>query len=460
MELSRQWKAYLAETLLMMCWIAGSYVFAAVTLSSISIHEGGLRPSVAFTALAVFQRLEATLSLVPGLFTDFYDAWISCDRLERFLASTERFDDTVDDDFVAFEDAFVDWPSEDQSPRHAKLHSLDFKFPKDALSIIAGPTGSGKSLLLSAIVGEADIISGTVRRPRSSFTSYEQGSEFPSTNWIIPNTMALVAQTPWIENATIRDNILFGLPLAESRYRRILESCALLQDLGTMEDGDMTEVGAHGIGLSGGQRSRLSLARALYSRAEVLVIDDVFSAVDTHVGRHILDHALTGEVAHQRAIILATHSLQLCLPKSTFVVMLNDGTAEFAGPSTDVPQRFFSKPIDDMSKGDDEGMTSAAMDEDSLTIAGIRKKTAFTLENSQSDLSAVSSDYSALIKTKVDKPNNEPKTLVQEEGREKGRVKLSVYRAYLATAGAWPWLHWLVVISLLLGCVSLVTMSL
>lgn len=99
-----------------------------------------------------------------------------------------------------------------------------------------------------------------------------------------------------------------------------------------MEDGDMTEVGAHGISLSGGQRIRLSLARALYCRAEILIIDDVFSAVDAHVARHLLDHALMGKLAEGRTQIIATHHVQICLSKADFAVCLNHGTAEYAGP--------------------------------------------------------------------------------------------------------------------------------
>ena len=465
-ELSWQWKAYLAETLLMMCWIAGSYLFAAITLSSISVYERGLTPSVAFTALAVFQRMEATLSLVPGLVTDFFDAWVSFDRLEKFLSSAERFDQTIDDDFIAFEDACLDWPSDDKSPRHAKLHSLHFKFPKNSFSIIAGPTGVGKSLLLSAIVSEADVLSGTVRRPKSCLVSHAPSNDFPSTNWIAPKVMALVAQTPSIENATIRDNILFGLPFAESRYMQVLRACALLQDLKIMEDGDMTEVGAHGVGLSGGQRSRLSLARALYSRAEILVIDDIFSAVDIHVGRHMLDHALTGELVEGRTCVLATHNLQLCLPKAAYLVLLMDGAVDYAGPSKEVPQRFHSISTQDMDKSDADETVTATNKRSPSAEAGVRKRTSFlsTSEGSQSesipaaDIIVGSSNSAVSTRIGIDKPNGTPKKLVQEEGRETGRVKLNVYKTYFGAASAWPWAYWLVVIGLLIGCVTLTLM--
>ena len=448
-----------------MCWIAGSYLFAAITLSSISIYEGGLRPSVAFTALAVFQRLELTLSLVPGLITDLSDAWVSFDRLDKFLSSPERVDNTIEDDVVAFEGASVDWPSEEEeSSRQSKLHGLTFKFPKQSLSIIVGPTGAGKSLLLSAIVGEADLLNGTIRRPKSSSVSHDHNSEFPRTDWIVPNTMALVAQTPWIENTTLRDNVLFGLPFAESRYMQVLQACALLQDLETMEDGDMTEIGLHGIGLSGGQRSRLSLARALYSRAEVLVIDDIFSAVDTHVARHILDNALAGDLVERRTCLLATHNLQLCLLKSTFIVMLDNGGVEYAGPSEEIPQQFYSTSTQTMDN-DDESQTSAAENMASLTTeAELRKGVSYssTSESDHSEshppaveLSAGSAVSAAWTKIGKQKTDSKRGRLIQEEGRETGRVKLNVYRAYFGAASAWPWIYWLVVTGLLIGCVFL-----
>src|SRR6185436_16738598 len=105
---------------------------------------------------------------------------------------------------------------------------------------------------------------------------------------------------PWIENASLKDNILFGLPLLPERYEAVLDACALKQDLEILEDGDQTEIGANGINLSGGQRWRVTLARALYSRAGILVMDDIFSAVDAHVGRWIFEKALTGELSDGR----------------------------------------------------------------------------------------------------------------------------------------------------------------
>src|SRR5947207_5604768 len=126
--------------------------------------------------------------------------------------------------------------------------------------------------------------------------------------------MAYVAQNPWIENATIKENILFGAPLDADRFQKVIRACALLPDLLMLPDGEETEIGDKGINLSGGQRWRVTLARALYSRAEILIMDDIFSAVDAHVGRHILEHALLGDLARGRTRILATHHIGLVLP--------------------------------------------------------------------------------------------------------------------------------------------------
>ncbi len=99
------------------------------------------------------------------------------------------------------------------------------------------------------------------------------------SDWILNSAIAFVAQIPWIENATIKDNVLFGLPFDMGRYKKVLYSCALEKDLEILPDGDQTDIGANGINLSGGQRWRVSFARALYSRAEILILDDVFRYV-------------------------------------------------------------------------------------------------------------------------------------------------------------------------------------
>jgi ABC-type transport system involved in cytochrome bd biosynthesis fused ATPase/permease subunit len=177
-----------------------------------------------------------------------------------------------------------------------------------------------------------DVLEGSIMAPRPPPVEQRFDSKATAADWIIPSAIAYVAQTPWIENASIKDNILFGLPFDEIRYNKVLKSCALAQDLELFDDGDMTEVGAQGISLSGGQKWRLTLARALYSRAGILILDDVFSALDAHVGKHIYDNALMGDLADGRTRVLATHHVSLCLPRAEYAVCLSAaGALEHAG---------------------------------------------------------------------------------------------------------------------------------
>lgn len=131
--------------------------------------------------------------------------------------------------------------------------------------------GSGKSSLLSALIGELHKLEGSVN------------------TW---GRIAYASQQAWVQNTTLRENILFGKEFDETRYNRVIEACSLTPDLKLLPAGDMTEIGEKGINLSGGQKQRVSLARCLYSDADLFLFDDSLSAVDAHVARHIFDQVL------------------------------------------------------------------------------------------------------------------------------------------------------------------------
>ena len=159
------------------------------------------------------------------------------------------------------------------------LRNINLHFPMKELSVVSGATGSGKSLLLAALIGEADHVSGRMGCPESPLFKDRYDYRANKSDWILNSAIAFVAQIPWIENATIKDNVLFGLPFDSGRYKKVLGCCALEKDLDVLPDGDQTDIGANGINLSGGQRWRVSFARALYSRAGILVLDDIFRSV-------------------------------------------------------------------------------------------------------------------------------------------------------------------------------------
>ncbi|KAH0954120.1 hypothetical protein HN011_011629 [Eciton burchellii] len=176
-------------------------------------------------------------------------------------------------------------------------------FPRGQLTIIVGKTGSGKTSLLLALLGEIQRISGNVE-------------------WTKGLKIAYVAQRPWLQNATLRDNILFGSAYRPRRYRNILHVCALQPDLDVLPGRDLTRIGERGINLSGGQKQRATVARALYSDADVVLMDDPLSALDHHVGRQIFDHAVRKLLLRSgRTVIMVTHKLELLSAAHQVIVM-------------------------------------------------------------------------------------------------------------------------------------------
>lgn len=282
-----------------------------------------------------------TLAVIPELTTDLIDAFISINRVDKYLASPEVSKSTSDAPNISFDNASFVWPAdkdkEEDDHRYA-LRNVTIAFPEKELSVVSGKTGTGKSLLLAAILGEVDLLSGTINVPRAPHTRDRRDHLANAGNWILPNAVAFVAQIPWIENASIKDNILFGLPCDDIRYKKVVEVCALKKDLDMLPDGENTEIGANGINLSGGQRWRVTFARALYSRAGILILDDIFSAVDSHVGRYIFENALTGELGVGRTRILVTHHVGLVKSKTKYVVELGDGVVENAGLVTELEE--------------------------------------------------------------------------------------------------------------------------
>ena len=279
------------------CWITGPVALAATSLAVYAFLYRELTPSVAFTAIGVFNNLEVTLGVIPELTTNLIDAWVSSARIEKYLSAPEITKNTNDAPNISFENAAIAWASdedeEDGDERYV-LRNVNIAFPEKELSVVSGKTGTGKSLLLASILGEVDVLEGKINVPSPPHTLSRHDHLATPDNWIIPSAIAFVAQIPWIENASIKDNILFGLPFDGYRYKKVLEVCALKKDLDMLADGENTEIGANGINLSGGQRWRVTFARALYSRAGILVLDDIFSAVDAHVGRFIFEKGLTG----------------------------------------------------------------------------------------------------------------------------------------------------------------------
>ena len=277
-ELRTQWRAFCFDSALIGIWILGPVMLSAVSLTVYAILNRSLSPSVAFTTLTVIGSLEGTLAIMPELISDGLEAWVSINRIDEYLEAPERDDYVTPGPLIEFDNASIAWPSDSQEEDQDRfvLRQINIRFPARKLSIISGQTGCGKSLLLAAIIGEADKIAGKVRVPRAPAVQDRYDYKANKSDWIIDSAIAFVAQIPWIENTSIKNNILFGLPFDAGRYGKVLRTCALEKDLQMLPDGDQTDIGANGINLSGGQKWRITFARALYSRAGILVLDDIF----------------------------------------------------------------------------------------------------------------------------------------------------------------------------------------
>jgi ABC-type cobalamin/Fe3+-siderophores transport system ATPase subunit len=290
-------------------------------------------------------------------------------------------------------------------------------FPSGKLTIVFGPTGCGKSSLLNALLGEMDALTGRAWLPshcnwNKTVTTDKFALDSVDSS-LYSYKVAYAAQQPWIQHASIRDNIVFGQPFDDVRYNKVLYQCALIKDLDILEDGDLTEIGEKGINLSGGQKQRVSLARAVYSRSKTVLLDDCLSAVDANTASHLYERCLLGDLMHDRTIILVSHHVRLCIGGATYLVqmsrgqVLRHGYVEDLRSKGELTQIFGDDDIPDPAtesvKSDDEGVFN---DEDSAnSFAG-------------SDVLRAA-----------------PKKLIEEEVRQIGTVKAKIYATYLLACG-------------------------
>ncbi|OJD19912.1 hypothetical protein AJ78_00106 [Emergomyces pasteurianus Ep9510] len=435
-ELNAQWAVFRNDIVLIGIWILGPVMLSAVSLGVYYLLYGELSASVAFTTVSIFSSLELTLAILPELITDFIECWVSAERIEKFLNSAEKGHNTLPADHICFEKATIAWPVEDMDEASGRfsLQSISLNFPPKGLSVISGKTGSGKSLLIASILGESDILGGVVHVPEAPRLE-DRFDEFANKkNWIIDSAIAYVAQIPWIENATIKDNILFGLPFDSDRYHKVLFACALEKDLDMLPDGELTDIGANGINLSGGQKWRISFARALYSRAGILIMDDLFSALDAHTGRHLHVHALTGELGRGRTRILVTHHVALCLGETDYSVYLQNGTVGHAGTvdelrrTGELTEILTDKANDAARRNDELGDDIDELSADEATLQKVFSN------GSQVHTNIVRSDITATNK-------KAPAKFQQDEWRESGSVKIAHYKTYFQSGGnIWYWL--------------------
>lgn len=281
--------------------------------------------SAIFPTIAVINNMSMLLKFFPKVVTIVTRARTSLSRLEKFLLADEINTDLLQEDIsehlrmeqekidISAENATLSWDGDVGSPN---VTNITFSIPTGALVAIVGPTGSGKTTILSGLLREAQTTSGKLNvRNRQD--------------------MAFCDQTPFIQNATVRQNILFGKVYDEELYERVIERCSLNLDFSMLPAGDASEIGSRGINLSGGQRARISMARAAYSQKRICLLDDPFSAVDAFVGNVLFNSCLVSEMSNRTRLFTTNHLHLAADPQVDFIVVVKNGSmVEFGERAT------------------------------------------------------------------------------------------------------------------------------
>uniref|UniRef100_A0A663MAA8 ATP binding cassette subfamily C member 2 n=1 Tax=Athene cunicularia TaxID=194338 RepID=A0A663MAA8_ATHCN len=276
-----------------------------------------------------------------------------------------------------------------------------------SLVAVVGAVGSGKSSLVSAMLGEMENIKGHIN---------------------IQGSLAYVPQQAWIQNATLKDNILFGSELDEARYQQVIKACALLPDLELLPAGDQTEIGEKGINLSGGQKQRVSLARAVYSNADIYVLDDPLSAVDAHVGKYLFKHVLGPKgLLQKKTRILVTHSISFLPQVDNIVVLVAGAVSEHGSYSTLLANRgafaqFLNLYGSQEEDASDKNTTGTGNTMGLLQLEGL------CILSKSSTNSWKKAQEESHKKLKGEQ-------LIEKEAVETGKVKFSMYLRYLHAVG-------------------------
>ncbi|KAJ2163175.1 Transporter of the ATP-binding cassette (ABC) [Coemansia sp. RSA 552] len=324
-----------------------------------------------------------------------------------------------------------------------ELRDLTVNFPVGKLSIIAGPCASGKTSMLMALLGEMRLIGGRVMIPGAAFDAQTAFGENSQDVFALHNSVAYVAQQAWLLNDTIRGNITFGLPYNEARYREVVHMCALSRDLETFDAGDMTEVGERGVSLSGGQKQRICLARAVYSPARHILMDDCLSAVDAHTAKHLYEACLMSPYMLDRTRILVTHAVGLTIRGAAMVVVMQDGQIAASGTPAEVLQsgklseETLRESTDDDQdhKRPNKALEAVAADETRAASNGSPETTISTRFDDMEPGKNSDSPSSSEQAQGTSNDNTQRGRLTTDEAWSRGHVQWRVYIKYIRASG-------------------------
>ncbi|KAK3142774.1 hypothetical protein QOZ80_4BG0351310 [Eleusine coracana subsp. coracana] len=393
-------------------WGAPAFI-SSVSFGSCILMGIPLTTGTVLSALATFRMLQDPIFILPDMLSVFAQGKVSADRVVKYLQEEELKCDAVtqvpqsDTCYdVEIDQGIFTWELETDSPT---LTNIELRVKRGMKVAICGMVGSGKSSLLSCILGEMPKLEGSVR---------------------VSGTKAYVPQTAWILSGNIRDNILFGNLYDKEKYEKIIQACALSEDLDLFANGDLTEIGERGINMSGGQKQRIQIARSMYEDADIYLFDDPFSAVDAQTGSHIFKNSIMG-ILKDKTVLYVTHQVE-SLPAADLILVMQDGKIIQKGKFNDLLQQntgfeaivgAHSQALESVTNA----KSTSRMSSENQKYADSKDEfdTESTMDDSLEDITKQESAHD------LSQDSNVKGRLTQDEEREKGGIGKKVYWTYL-----------------------------
>ncbi|XP_035876784.1 multidrug resistance-associated protein 6 isoform X1 [Phyllostomus discolor] len=397
------------------------------TVHTLVTEENAMDAEKAFVTLTVLNILNKAQAFLPFSIHSVVQARVSFDRLATFLCLEEVDPEAVHsspsrccecraarEDCISVQEGTFAWSQE--SP--PCLHRINLTVPQGCLLAVVGPVGAGKSSLLSALLGELSKVEGSVS---------------------IKGPVAYVPQEAWVQSSSVVENVCFRQELDPLWLERVLEACALWPDVGSFPAGVHTQIGEQGMNLSGGQKQRLSLARAVYRKAAVYLLDDPLAALDAHVGQHVFNQVIGPSGLLQKTTrILVTHALHV-LPQADWIVVLEDGAIAEMGSYQELLNRKGAlvalldraRQPGDREEGETELTTST---EDPRGSVGSGRP----VRGPERSLKLIPEKDSAAAEAQTRAPLGDPDRAGPPAGKDSmqlGRVKAAMYLTYVRAVG-------------------------
>ncbi|XP_077339166.1 ATP-binding cassette sub-family C member 4 isoform X3 [Lithobates pipiens] len=406
-EISKVLRSSYLRGLNLASFFVASKIIVFVTFTTYVLLGNVISASRVFVAVSLYSAVRLTVTLFfPSAIERVSEAKVSIRRIKNFLLLDEvskpalyQPEENEEDLLVQIQDLTCYW---DKTLEMPTLQNISCSVRPGELLAVIGPVGAGKSSLLSAVLGELPKDKGFVD---------------------IRGRIAYVSQQPWVFSGTVRSNILFGKEYIQEKYERVLRVCALKKDMLQLEDGDLTMIGDRGVTLSGGQKARVNLARAVYQDADIYLLDDPLSAVDAEVGRHLFEKCIS-QALRKKLCILVTHQLQY-LTAAKHILILKEGQMVGKGTFAELLQSGVD--FASLLKSGEEELPEGQL------VKSSRIRTF-----SQSSVWSQESSIQSQKEGAADSLPTEPVlTAVPEESRSEGTVGFKVYKKYFLSGSSY-----------------------